>query len=289
MTVRTVWTGGALLGEGPVWDAARQVLWFVDIKQCRVHRLDPASGTVDGWDAPAYVGWVLPAADGTLIAGLRTGLARFDPADGGFAHLAGVEADLPDNRLNDATTGSDGAIWFGTMDDGEARASGRVYRFANGEVAALPIDPAVVTNGPALSPDGGTLYHVDSAARTIHAIAVSPDGTLGDRRVFARIDSADGFPDGPSVDAAGNLWVGLWQGWRARLYAPDGSILNEVRLPVANVTKVALGGPAMRTAYVTTARIGLSDAQQAEQPEAGNLFGFEVDTPGLALPLALVA
>lgn len=284
--VRTVWAGGALLGEGPVWDAVRGVLWFVDIKQCRVHRFDAATGRGDGWDAPTQVGWILPAEDGALVAGLRTGLARFDPASGAFAHLADVEPDLPGNRLNDATVGPDGAIWFGTMDDDETRPSGRVYRFAGGVVRMLPIDPAVVVNGPALSPDGRTLYHVDSPGRTIHAIAVGQDGALGAARVFARIDPADGYPDGPSVDAAGNVWVGLWQGWRARLHSPDGAILTEVRLPVANVTKVALGGPDGRTAYVTTARAGLSDEERAAQPEAGNLFAFEVETPGRALPLA---
>ena len=286
--VRTVWAGAALLGEGPAWDAARQVLWFVDIKQCRVHCLDPATGRVDGWDAPAQVGWVLPADDGALIAGLRTGVARFDPTSGTFTHLADVEPDRPGNRLNDATVGPDGAIWFGTMDDDETQASGRVYRFAGGVVEALPIAPAVVTNGPALSPDGRTLYHVDSPERTIHAIEVAADGALGKARVFARIDAADGYPDGPSVDAAGNLWVGLWQGWRARRYAPDGTILLEVRLPVANVTKVALGGPELRTAFVTTARIGLTEEELKAQPEAGNVFAFGAETPGRALPLARV-
>lgn len=284
--VRTVWAGGALLGEGPVWDAARQCLWLVDIKQRRVHRLDPATGGVETWSAPSYVGWVLPASDGTLVAGLRAGLARFDPADGAFTPLAEVEPDRPGNRLNDATVGADGSVWFGTMDDAEAEASGRVYRFRDGRVEAQPIAPAVVVNGPALSPDGRTLYHVDSAARTIHALSLTEDGTIGEARLFARVDPADGYPDGPSVDAAGNLWVGLWQGWRARLYAPDGAILREVRLPVANVTKVALGGPDLATAYVTTARIGLTHVERQAQPQAGDLFAFEVDTPGRALPLA---
>ena len=69
--VTTLWRGGALLGEGPAWDPARGVLWFTDIKRRRVHRYDPASGAVTQWDAPAQVGWVLPADDGALIAGLQ--------------------------------------------------------------------------------------------------------------------------------------------------------------------------------------------------------------------------
>ena len=100
-------------------------------------------------------------------------------------------------------------------------------------------------------------------------------------RIFAIIDPADGHPDGCSTDSAGNVWLGLWGGWRARLYAPDGSILREVRLPASNVTKIALGGPDLKTAFVTTARAGLDDAALAEQPEAGNVFAFPVEVAGL--------
>jgi sugar lactone lactonase YvrE len=284
--VRTVWAGGAQLGEGPVWDARSGALWFVDIKGRLVHRYEPETGEVASWSAPAQVGWVLPSDDGRFIAGLQSGLARFDPATGGFEPLADVEPDLPGNRLNDATVGPDGVIWFGSMDDGERQATGRVYRFDGRRVAVTGIAPVTITNGPALSPDGRTLYHVDTLAGVVHAIPVAVDGTTGEAREFVRIDPAHGNPDGVTVDSAGNVWVGLWGGWCARCYAPDGSLRREVRLPTANVTKVALGGADLKTAYVTTASIGLADAALAAQPEAGGLFAFEVDVPGQRPPLA---
>jgi sugar lactone lactonase YvrE len=284
--VRCVWAGEMLLGEGPVWDAAAQRLWFVDIKQHRVHRLDPTSGRVESWAAPAAVGWAFPAAGGALIAGLQTGLARFDPATDAFDHLLAVEPDLPDNRLNDGTVAPDGSIWFGSMDDGERAATGHFYRFDGQAVSRTPIAPVIVSNGPAFSPDGATLYHVDTVGGIIHAAPVAGDAMVGPSRVFARIDPSDGHPDGVTVDAAGDVWVGLWGGWRARCYAPDGTVLEEVRLPAANVTKIAFGGPDLRTAYATTARVGLSGEARAVQPQAGSLFAFDVDTPGLPLPLA---
>ena len=287
--VRTLWRGAALLGEGPAWDMERGVLWFVDIKQRRVHRFDPTSGAVDGWDAPAQVGWVLPAADGTLVAGLQGRLARFDPVAGTFTHLADVEPDLPGNRLNDATVARDGTIYFGSMDDAEVAVTGRVHRWDGRQVSTTAIAPVTITNGPGIAPDGATLYHVDTLGGVIHAVALNGDGSAGAARTFARIDPADGHPDGVTVDSAGNVWVGLWGGWCARRYAPDGTLQREVRLPAANVTKVALGGPELRTAYVTTARKGLDDAALADQPDAGALFAFEVDVPGQPLPRALTA
>lgn len=281
--VRVVWRGKAQLGEGPVWDATRGVLWFVDIKSQRVHRLDPASGDTRSWDAPGQIGWVLPAEGGLLVAGLQTGLARFDPEAGSFSPLADPEPHLPGNRLNDATVGPDGAIWFGSMDDGESQESGRVYRFDGREIADSGIAPVTITNGPALSPDGTTLYHVDTVGGAIHALAVT-DGRVGAPRDFVAIAPEHGNPDGVSTDSAGNVWVGLWGGGGARLYAPDGTLIREVRLPAANITKVALGGPDLRTAFATSASIGLPEG--ADEGEAGNVFAFEVEVPGHALPLA---
>ncbi|WP_210357144.1 SMP-30/gluconolactonase/LRE family protein [Sphingomonas beigongshangi] len=283
--VRTVWRGHATLGEGPVWDARRGCLWFVDIKQQRVYRLIEGRDA-DHWDAPAQVGWVLPAADGRLLAGLQTGIACFDPADGSFTPLHDPEPDLPGNRLNDATVAPDGIVWFGTMDDGEAQVTGRVHRFDGARVTTTAVPAVAITNGPGVSPDGRTLYHVDTLGGIIHAVPIEPDGTTGSPREFARIDPAHGWPDGVSVDSAGNVWLGLWGGWAARCYAPDGSLRTEVRMPAANITKVALGGPDLLTAYATSASKGLSEAERATQPEAGNVFAFRVDIPGQAQVLA---
>jgi sugar lactone lactonase YvrE len=287
MTVRNVWSLGATLGEGPVWDARDAALWFVDIKQHRVHRFDPAGGETRSFDAPGQVGWVLPAADGGFLAGLQTGLHRFDPESGAFTLLTAVEPDRPGNRLNDATVAADGAVWFGSMDDGETDVTGQVHRFHAGTLTTSTIPPVVITNGPAVSPDGGTLYHVDTLGHTIHAVPV--DGaTTGTPRPFATIDAADGYPDGVTVDAEGGVWVGLWGGWSARRYAPDGTLDRIVRFPVANITKVAFGGDDLRTGFATSASKGLSDEDRAAQPEAGSLFAFEVDVPGRVLPLARI-
>ncbi|WP_380787882.1 SMP-30/gluconolactonase/LRE family protein [Sphingomonas sp. R86521] len=287
--VRTVWQGGMMLGEGPVWDGAAGQLWFVDIKQHRVHRLDPATAAVETWPAPAQIGWVLPAEGGKLIAGLQSGLATFDPETGAFTPLAEVEPDLPGNRLNDATVGADGTIWFGSMDDGCELATGRLHRFDGTAVTATALPPVPITNGPAFAPDGGTLYHVDTAGGVLHAVTIDADGEPGAMRDFVRIDPDHGNPDGAITDSEGNVWVGIWGGWCARCYAPDGSLLREVRFPCANVTKIALGGPDLKTAYATTAKGDLTDAELAEQPEAGSVFTFAVEVPGNAVPIARLA
>jgi sugar lactone lactonase YvrE len=278
----------ATLGEGPVWIERDQALWFVDIKQRKVHRFDPEGGSLFSWDAPGQVGWILPADDGGMIAGLQDGLYRFDPAGGGFSLLHAIEADMPGNRLNDAATDPSGRIWFGSMDDGEAAVTGHFYRFDRGMVSDTGIAPVAITNGPALSPDGRLLYHTDTLGQVIHVSEVGGDGTLGPAREFVRFGPGEGYPDGPVVDSEGCVWTGQYAGWEARRYAPDGRLLEIVRFPVSNITKLAFGGPDLRTVFATTAAKGLSETALARQPEAGNLFSFRADVPGFAVtPVAL--
>jgi xylono-1,5-lactonase len=282
--VECIWPLEATLGEGPVWVAREQALWFTDIKQRRIHRFDPASGAKQSWDAPDQPGFILPASGGRFIAGLKTGLHFFDPATGAFDHIVSPEPEWPGNRLNDATVGPDGRLWFGSMDDDEEAECGAVHRLDPDGQTVRVGGECCITNGPAISPDGRTLYHTDTLGRSIDRFDIAADGTLANRRRFATIDAADGYPDGPIVDSEGCLWTGLWGGWRARRYSPSGEILTEVLLPAANITKLALGGPDLRTAFVTSARKGLSDDELEAQPLAGGLFSFRVDVPGLPVP-----
>lgn len=282
---KSVWDVGAALGEGPVWVERDRALWFTDIKGRKIHRHDPAGGGRQSWSAPEQVGFVLPARDGGFIAGLMSGLHRFDESTGRFTLISEIEPELPNNRLNDGVVDPRGRLWFGTMDNGEEAKTGAFYRFERGEVAPTGLEGIAITNGPALSPDGRILYFVDTRAGTVGCADVAGDGTLGPSRAFVRIDPAEGFPDGPTVDREGCVWIGLYAGWEARRYSPAGELVGRVRFPVANITKIGFGGDDLRTAYATTARHLLTPAELEQQPQAGDLFEFRVDVPGLPCPL----
>lgn len=275
---------GAELGEGPVWDARDRALWFVDIKNKKVHRYDPDSRDHRTWDAPEYVCFLFPASSGGFVAGLKSGLFKFDPGSSTFDRIAAIESDKPHNRLNDGAVDAAGRLWFGTMDNQEKDKSGAFYRFAGGEVTPTGIGGMVVTNGPAVSPDGRTLYLVDTFDRRIDQAEIRDDGSLGERRPFVTIEKGAGFPDGPTVDGEGGVWVGLYSGWQAQRFSPDGKLIGSVRFPAANVTKLAFGGGDLRTVFATTARQGLSDEENQEQPLAGHLFQFDCDVAGAQCP-----
>ena len=280
-----VWPLEAELGEGPVWVERDQAVWFVDIKKQQVHRYEPASGARRSWHAPEQVGFVFPAEGGGFVAGLQSGLYRFDPDSGAFELIVEVEPDIPTNRLNDAVVDPSGRLWFGTMDNGERARSGAFYCFHEGRLIGTPIDGIAITNGPAVSPDGALLYFVDTLKGTIGVADIRDDGSLGEPRPFARIDRGDGHPDGPTIDSEGHLWVSLYAGWEAWRYSPAGEVVERVRFPCANITKIAFGGADLRTAFATTARQFLKPETIAEQPLIGALFEFSVNVPGVPCPL----
>jgi xylono-1,5-lactonase len=280
-----VWELEAELGEGPVWVERDQALWFVDIKKQQVHRFDPKSGSRRSWDSPGQVGFILPAQGGGFVAGLQSGLYRFDELSGDFELIVEVEPELPTNRLNDGVVDPAGRLWFGTMDDGEKAKSGAFYCFHEGRLTRTGLDRIAITNGPAVSPDGKLLYCVDTLKGTIDVADIHDDGSLGDSRPFVRIDAREGHPDGPTIDANGYLWISLYAGWEARRYAPSGEMVESIRFPVANVTKIAFGGDGLRTGFATTARQLLSAEAIAKQPLIGALFEFSVNVPGVPCPL----
>lgn len=277
-----LWPLGATLGEGALWNPDDGCVWFVDIKNPAVHRWRWSNGTTASWPMPEPVGFAVPRAAGGFVLGLKAGLARWMPGSAPVPWLA-VDPDRPDNRLNDATTDPAGRLWFGSMDDGEARPTGRLWRFdPTGPSAVAQDGPYVVTNGPAVAPDGRTLYHTDTMGRTVWAFDLAADGTLANRRRFASFSDGDGYPDGMATDIEGGLWVCHWGGGRITRFLPDGRRERSVPLPVPQVTKCAFAGPRLDRLVVTTAAIGLD---RAVHPLAGHLFRVDPGVRGWAPPV----
>lgn len=276
-----VWDVGAELGEGPVWSARERCVWFVDIKGRKLHRYGVDDGSPRSWDTPDQTGFALPAQDGSLVCGVRSGLHRFDPATGAFTLITAVEPDRPQNRLNDGFVAPDGTLWFGSMDDSEGGNTGALYSWANGKLTRHD-DGYRITNGPALSPDGRTLYHNDTGQRRIYAFDHA-DGRLSNKRLFA--ETEDGSPDGPTVDSQGVVHVGLFNGWGVARFSPAGERIGTIRLPVISVTKAVFGDDDFCSLYCTTAWLFNAD-KRADQPGLGGLWRVRVETPGL--PQALV-
>jgi sugar lactone lactonase YvrE len=275
-----IWPLAAQLGEGPTWCTAEGALWFVDIKARRIHSFSERTGEQKSFTAPELTAFVFPATRGQFLCGLKSGLYRFDPSTGIFDPMLRVDAEHPDNRLNDGYVDAAGRLWFGTMDDHHREPTGSLYRYDGKRLERMDAG-YVITNGPAMSPDGRVLYHVDTLQQCVFAFDVDASGSLSGKRLFVTITEAGAYPDGPTVDRAGNVWIALYGGWGLRCYSPAGRLLETIAIPAAQCTKAAFGGPDLKTLYVTTAAAGLSAEQLAHQPLAGGLFRVRLDVAGL--------
>ncbi len=270
--------GRDVLGEGPLWSAARNGLFWVDIVGRQLHFWHASTGAVTDWPMPEPIGWVVERAGrGDLLAGLRSGIAALALDPFGLVPLHAPEADRPHNRLNDAKVDAAGRLWFGSKDDRDEAASGAFYRLDPGGVPVRVDDGYQVTNGPCFSPDGRTLYHSDSGRRRIYRFALGADGSLGPRETFVAFEDAWGYPDGMTVDAEGHVWVAHWGGGRITRFDPAGRPVRTIALPATNITSCTFGGDRLDRMFVTSAALGAED-----EPHAGALF--EIDPNVIGLP-----
>jgi sugar lactone lactonase YvrE len=277
-TPHVVVPSGCVVGEGALWDSRTSTVFWVDIKNPGIWRYHPETGKHSRVDAPERVGFIALTPDPDIvIAGFKSGLARFHLFGGQIQPLIAPEPESPGNRINDGLVGPDGALYFGTMHDEETHPTGSFWRWDGKELTQFH-EGITVTNGPAFSPDGRTLYATDTVKGTIYAFDFD-NGKLGEPRVFIQFEEGWGHPDGMAVDAEGHLWVCHWGGSRITRFAPDGTVERVVPVPTAQVTKCAFAGPDLTTLYITTAAIG---HDPHIDPMAGHLFMVETDIRGQA-------
>ncbi|MEU2564430.1 SMP-30/gluconolactonase/LRE family protein [Streptomyces longispororuber] len=264
----------AELGEGSTWDAAAGRLIWVDVLGARVHTYDPGTGRRTVLATEQHVGAAKPRAGGGLVVNLRDGVGLYAP-DGAFSWL--VRDPVPGRRGNDAAVAPDGSLWAGTMRYDEAPGGGHLVRVAPDGTTTGLFPAVAVSNGIGWSPDGTLVYYVDTPTRRVDVCRME-GRRPGPRRPFAVVEEGAGFPDGLTVDAAGCVWVALWDGGQVRRYTPDGTLDRVLRLPVPRPTSCAFGGPGLRDLYITTARVG----HHRPHPMAGSLLVAPDAGEGLA-------
>ncbi|MBN8943368.1 MAG: SMP-30/gluconolactonase/LRE family protein [Rhizobiales bacterium] len=269
---------GLEIGESPVWDAARGVLWFVDTLSPAVFCLMPSTRGVRAYPMPAAVGSLGLAHDGRLVVALRTGVHLFDPGSGTLAFLVHPEPDRGMNRLNDGKIGPDGCFWVGSMHDSLPRApSGALYRVTPAGDCTRILDGIKVSNGLAWSPDGRTMYHADSRGPFVRVFDFDvASGGLANARLLLSLTEEQGLPDGAAVDRDGLYWSAGVTSGRINRIAPDGRLVDSIVLPVSAPTMPCFGGADMRTVYVTSLASG-----RTGRHEAGTLIAFRSQVPGV--------
>lgn len=281
---------GDWTGEGAVWHAGENALYWVDINRYLIHRLDPVAGSVRSWmfDEPVTATG-LTTRDDTLIIAQGSKVILWQPSNDARADFANPHRNWPKERFNDGRPDPAGNFWCGTMqnnvggDGGDIpitqRAVGRLFRVTADGSSTVEKAGIGISNTFAWSPDKRRFYTGDTLANVISVWDYDArNGTIGNERsFFAGFER--GLPDGSAMDRDGYLWNARYGGGCVVRVAPDGRVDRIVELPVAAVTTCTFGGPQLKTLYITTA--GGGSAQDKGERFAGGLFALQVEAPGL--------
>ena len=274
------------LGEGPVWHAARQRLYWVDFDGCTVLEYDPTSKSLVRHATEQRTMVVLPTATGRLLLAQEKRVALFD-ADLKHHHVAReLDADQPNHRCNDGKCDARGRLWIGTMDNEASAEMGNFYCVEHEDLAATrALTGFTIPNGMAWSANERLFYLIDSPTRQVQCFDFDGEqGQIGPLRSTFSTVQVPGIPDGMAIDAEGTLWIAQWGGACVGRWDPgSGQLLTTVQVPAALTTSCAFGGPTLSTLYITSSRKYASAEELAQYPLSGGLFSVN---PGVEGPPA---
>ncbi|QNA91073.1 SMP-30/gluconolactonase/LRE family protein [Massilia sp. Dwa41.01b] len=278
--------GRALVGECPVWSALDGCWYWVDIVARTVWRLG-SEGQLASWTADEMVACIAPSRDGTLVAGMETGLFRLALGEAGKAggERLAVPASLGEGmRFNDGRCDRQGRFWSGTMfmDMAAERAVGQLYRYSNEDGLSEPVVSGLLTqNGLAFSPDGRTMYLSDSHPQSQQVWAFDYDldaGLPSNRRPFVDMRTHPGRPDGAAIDADGCYWTCGNDAGVILRFTPDGKLDRTIAVPMAKPSMCSFGGTNLDTLLVTS----ISAGQDPADPWAGATIMLRPGVQGVA-------
>ncbi|TBR43817.1 SMP-30/gluconolactonase/LRE family protein [Marinomonas agarivorans] len=275
------------LAEGPFWCQKQHALYWVDIPAKAVWRWSQQDNSYQHWVMPVKVSAVFTTKSHRLLVCLADGVAYFDPETETLDYLCQLDEDKPTNRSNDAKCDADGILYVGTMDDEEAQSSGRLWRVtSDGEKSCL-LENMGISNTLAWDDSKKCFYFGDSMQGKIHAYPWPDFKDVRTETAFIQTPEGMG-PDGSTIDAQGNLWNAQWDGSRVVCYNNNGAQAYVVDLPFARPTSCVFGGADMKTLFITSASIGLSQTELKDQPLAGHVVSIHLDDlPNLGTALSL--
>ncbi|MGV8985423.1 MAG: SMP-30/gluconolactonase/LRE family protein [Cypionkella sp.] len=272
------------LGEGAFWHPTRQQFFWFDILNCQLMSHDSTGPKV--WTMHDMVSAMAWADDDVLLIAGEKDIFLFDLETEEKRSLAPLEYSKPENRSNDGRADRQGGFWIGTMakESGDRKGKGAIYRLYKGEGRKLFPDISI-PNAICFSPDGTLAYFGDTMAQTVWKIALDADGwPMGEREVYLDFTGTDIYPDGATVDAAGNFWNAQWGAARVACYSPAGEFLQEVKFAAPHTSCPAFGGPDLTTLFCTTALEEMSPEARAAHPDSGKVFYAEAVAKGLPEP-----
>ena len=262
-------------GEGALWPPMERQVYWSDIPQGRIFRLNPFSRRHEQIYEGRIVGGYTIQSDGSLLLFMDRGSVAVW-RDGKLEYLVNEMEGEADNRFNDVAADPAGRVFCGTMPTDTRSAT--LYRMDTDGSVTTVLEGVGLSNGIGFSPDQKQMYYTDSLARKIYIFDYDIDsGDITNQRVFVETPDDGSIPDGMTVDAEGYVWGARWDGSSLYRYNPDGEQVVQIQFPAKKVSSVIFGGVDLTDMYVTTAGGG---NKAEEGPGAGGLFRLNVGVQG---------
>ena len=271
------------LGEGAFWDHEQQRLFWIDIEGKKVHIYNPGNQKNKTYDMPSRVGTVVPANKTEAVVALEDGIYMLHLKTGELSGLSDVESDMPENRFNDGKCDPNGNLWVGSMHLKQSGPHANLYKVEGNGTATKMLDSVTISNGIVWSGNKKTMYYIDTPTGHIRAFDFDADSsTISNERIAVVIDESVGFGDGMAIDSEDKLWVALWNGDAVARFDPlTGKLMEKIQIPAHNVTSCSFGGPDLKTLYVTSSSLDMTEEEKKKYPMAGSLFEVDMSVKGV--------
>ena len=262
-----------------MWIPKLNSIFFVDIKKKKIFILNVKTKKKKILNIDKEIGFISHVENKIFILGLKSELRIVNLEKLKTIYSISIEADKPNNRINDGKVDPLGRLWFGTMDNLEKKQTGSLYCLDNYLKLHKVDQDYFITNGPAFL-DKNNFYHADSRKKIIYKIKINKKLKILKKTVFVRFAKNDGSPDGMITDVKNNLWVCHYHGASISVYNLRGKKIHKIYFPAKNITNCIFGGDNNDELFVTTARKGMKSNEIKKYPLSGSLFKVQTNLKG---------
>ena len=271
---------GLLFPEGPRWHGDK--LWFSDMQGLHVKTVDlegNAEKIVKIKASPSGLGW-LPDGRLLVVSMADRRLLRLDGI--GLVEIADLR-ELASFHCNDMVVDRLGRAYIGNFGfDLAANAPlkpAEIVMVSPDGSARVVAEDLYFPNGTVITPDDGTLIVAETWGNCLTAFDIEPDGTLKNRRTWAKLK--DVYPDGICLDEEGAIWLAAPDPGQVIRVREGGDITHRIEVTTKPYACM-LGGAWRRTLFVCTA--GSSDPKEVAAGPTGKIEFVEVEIPGAGRP-----
>lgn len=266
-------------GESPYWSVDKLMLYWLDIMSSEVHLFDPKSKNDFVYKLDILPTTLVEKESGGFLVSSVDGIYQYDEQFSAKSLVLPLEADNADTRFNDGKADPAGRFWVGSMNAHGKAGGGSLYCIADDYSYEKVISPVDISNGIVWSSQN-KMYYTHSLSGEILKYDYDPrTESISNGGVEYLFKNQ--IPDGMAIDSNDNLWVALWG--EGKVICIDTKIHKEVFsicVDAQLVSAVAFGGKDLKTLFITTSRLGLSEKDIEEYPLSGGLFAYQTDIRG---------